>query len=215
VRWLHDALIEDLLDRAVQAAGGAVVRPARWSPSVRLLRAVAWARPAEVPPAQSGLLDRSLPRVDFADGWQIRTWRRMPTDPVVWSDAIFHDPPGWVRTLMLLRNAAVGLVGIERGDSSAFDVLARSEREAVVGTDAGHLDFRASILVDRGRVTLSTIVHVHNRRGRLYLRAVRLAHPAIVRGMLRRASRRLALGTRAGPAALGGAGRAADGGIAS
>jgi hypothetical protein len=93
---------------------------------------------------------------------------------VVWSDAIFRDPPGWVRALMLLRNAAVGLVGIERGDSSAFDVLARSEREAVVGTDAGHLDFRASILVDRGRVTLSTIVHVHNRRGRLYLRAVRL-----------------------------------------
>lgn len=38
VRWLHDALIEDLLDRAEAAVDGAVARPARWSPWVRLLR---------------------------------------------------------------------------------------------------------------------------------------------------------------------------------
>lgn len=40
VRWLHDALIEDLLDRAEAELHGAVARPARWSPWVRLLRAV-------------------------------------------------------------------------------------------------------------------------------------------------------------------------------
>jgi hypothetical protein len=39
VRWLHDALIEDLLDNAARAAGHPPVRPARWSPWVRLLRA--------------------------------------------------------------------------------------------------------------------------------------------------------------------------------
>lgn len=38
VRWLHDALLEDLLDRAEAQADGVVVRPARWSPWVRLLR---------------------------------------------------------------------------------------------------------------------------------------------------------------------------------
>ncbi|MEV8436613.1 SRPBCC family protein [Actinosynnema sp. NPDC051121] len=41
VRWLHDALIEDLLDNAARAAGHPPVRPARWSPWVRLLRATA------------------------------------------------------------------------------------------------------------------------------------------------------------------------------
>ena len=41
VRWLHDALIEDLLDRAEDELHGSVARPARWSPWVWLLRAMA------------------------------------------------------------------------------------------------------------------------------------------------------------------------------
>ncbi|MFI9009715.1 SRPBCC family protein [Actinosynnema sp. NPDC053489] len=41
VRWLHDALIEDLLDNAARAAGHPPVHPARWSTWVRLLRAAA------------------------------------------------------------------------------------------------------------------------------------------------------------------------------
>ncbi|GAA3461965.1 SRPBCC family protein [Saccharothrix longispora] len=47
VRWLHDALVEDLLDRAGRMAGHPPARPARWSPWVRLLRAGArrFARP--------------------------------------------------------------------------------------------------------------------------------------------------------------------------
>lgn len=40
IRWLHDALIEDLLDRAATAVGHPPTRPARWSPWVRLLRRV-------------------------------------------------------------------------------------------------------------------------------------------------------------------------------
>ena len=39
-RWLHDALIEDLLDNAERELTGAVARPATWSPYVRQLRAL-------------------------------------------------------------------------------------------------------------------------------------------------------------------------------
>jgi hypothetical protein len=39
VRWLHDALIEDALDRAETATAGRPVPARRWSPWVRLLRA--------------------------------------------------------------------------------------------------------------------------------------------------------------------------------
>lgn len=39
IRWLHDALIEDLLDRAATAIGQPPTRPARWSWWVRTLRA--------------------------------------------------------------------------------------------------------------------------------------------------------------------------------
>ncbi|OLT24436.1 hypothetical protein BJF83_24225 [Nocardiopsis sp. CNR-923] len=44
-RWLHDALIQDCLDRAERALTGTVRAPARWSPYVRLLRALASRRP--------------------------------------------------------------------------------------------------------------------------------------------------------------------------
>ncbi|MGH9025618.1 MAG: SRPBCC family protein [Acidimicrobiia bacterium] len=40
VRWLHDALLDDLLDRAELELTGFVARPARWSPWVRFLRSL-------------------------------------------------------------------------------------------------------------------------------------------------------------------------------
>ncbi|MGW6951200.1 SRPBCC family protein [Streptomyces xanthophaeus] len=40
-RPLHDACLEDSLDRAELARTGAVARPARWSPYVRFLRTLA------------------------------------------------------------------------------------------------------------------------------------------------------------------------------
>ena len=41
VRWLHEALIQDLLDNAQREATGRPANPRRWSPWVRLLRRVA------------------------------------------------------------------------------------------------------------------------------------------------------------------------------
>ncbi|MGW9373321.1 hypothetical protein ACWGVR_25240 [Streptomyces xanthophaeus] len=43
-RPLHDACLEDSLDRAELARTGAVARPARWSPYVRFLRTLATGR---------------------------------------------------------------------------------------------------------------------------------------------------------------------------
>lgn len=38
VRWLHDACLEDLLDRAERELTGTVSSPAAWSPAVRVIR---------------------------------------------------------------------------------------------------------------------------------------------------------------------------------
>jgi hypothetical protein len=40
-RWMHDALLEDCLDRAEHALTGSVYHPARWTRRVRLLRWIA------------------------------------------------------------------------------------------------------------------------------------------------------------------------------
>lgn len=189
VRWLHDAVLEDLLDRAEVALGVGPARPARWSPWVQLLWRLGSPRAQEVSAPVTPLLAAALERVDWSDAYAVPCDRGMPADPQVWADAVFRDPPGWVLALLGLRQALVGLVGIERADSAAFNTLARRDDEVLLGTDAGHLDFRVSIWRTSDAVTVTTVVQCHNRRGRLYSMLVRRVHPAVVRAMLSRAAR--------------------------
>jgi hypothetical protein len=193
IRWLHDALIEDLLDNAELAATGRLRKPAAWPAVVRWQHRLSWPKATFSPlPERATLARAAMEHPDLVDSWKIPVWSGMPADPGTWAAAIFHRPPGWVSALMRLRNRLAGLIGIERGDQHSFDPIARTDSEHLLGTDAGHLDFRASILVEPHAVILTTVARTHNRRGRVYLAIIRVVHPAIARGMLRDASRRLA-----------------------
>lgn len=143
------------------------------------------------------LLARAVGRVDWSDAHAVAVAPGTPTDPQAWADAVFRDPPGWVTTLLGVREALVGLVGIDQGGPSSFDTLTRTAHEVLLGTDERHLDFRASVLREPDRVVVSTVVQLHNRRGRAYFALVRVVHPTIVRAMLTRAARRVAARTTA------------------
>ena len=192
VRWIHDAVLEDLLDRAEAAVGAGPARPARWSPWVRLLRRLDGPRARPVPVPETPLLATALPRVDRADAYSVRVFRGASTDPQVWADAIFRDLPRWV----------IGAAGSARepggvGGASPVAGARRSTRwparptRCCSGRTRLHLDFRASVLREPHRVVLSTVVQLHNRRGRAYFAPVGRVHPMIVRAMLSRAARRL------------------------
>jgi len=200
IRPAHDAVLEELLDRLAAATGNPPVRPSVPSVHARLLRWIQ--RPgtkvADVP--LDGLAAGALPRIDYSDAFAVERRRETPADPQAWADAIFHSPPAWVVTLMGLREALVGLVGIERGTPDAFAVLAKDDDEVLLGSDAGHLDFRAVVRTESERVVLSTVVQLNNRRGRAYFGLVRLVHPMVVRSMLRRAAVKVARKSNAGGA---------------
>jgi len=149
-----------------------------------------------VPVSATGLLAGALPRVDWSDAYRVARPDDSPTDPQVWADAIFHSAPRWVRGLIAIRQAAVGLVGIDRGRPDTFDTVTRTDHEVLLGTDERHLSFRASVLTRADRVVLSTVVQVHNRRGRAYSALVRAVHPIIARAVLARAARILSLTDR-------------------
>ena len=85
-------------------------------------------------------------------------------------------------------------MGIDRAGRRAFDPVARTDDEVLLGIDQSHLGFRASVLCEPKRVVVSTVVHLHNRRGGLYWLVVRRLHPAVVRAMLRRAAARMPRG---------------------
>ncbi|MGJ5755804.1 uncharacterized protein DUF2867 [Streptomyces puniciscabiei] len=167
VRWMHDTVVEEVFDNAARAATGTAIRPARWSPWVRWLHRVTWPRAtAGALPEGARLARAAFERTHYSDAWRMPLRPGMPRDPEAWR-------------------------GVLRG--AAFLVVGREGGEVLLGEDAGHLDFRASIHLDDGQVTLSTLVRIHNWRGRLYWAVVQRVHPFMARGMLRRIHRRLAL----------------------
>ncbi|MGP8297740.1 DUF2867 domain-containing protein [Streptomyces inhibens] len=167
IRPVHGTVVEELFDNIERAATGRVLTPVRRSPRVRLLNRLLWDRPRAVDlPAAARLAHGAFPRTDFQDAWQMELLPGMPQEPEAWE-------------------------GVLRGAS--FPVVGRADGEILLGKDARHLDFRASILVADGRVTLGTVARLHNTAGRLYFAVVRLVHPFMARMMLRRIHRRLAL----------------------
>jgi hypothetical protein len=145
-----------------------------------------------VPVPSTALLADGLTEVTWSDAYAAALPAGgMKCDPQEWADAVFRHPPGWVRVLLGLRQLAVWAFEIEAGDHHAFDTLDRRRDEVLLGIDQRHLNFRASVLLSRDRVVVSTVVAVHNRRGVAYSSLVRQVHPWVVRSLLARAVQRL------------------------
>jgi hypothetical protein len=117
--------------------------------------------------------------------------------------------PGWVNRLMALRNAVVALVGLKNlghigavdadkagsayrvGDRAGiFSVLYLADDEVILGDSDRHLDVQVSVHrvfgKDAGAITVTTVVHVKNALGRIYMLFVVPVHKLIVPAMLRR-----------------------------
>ncbi|MFG6448867.1 DUF2867 domain-containing protein [Roseateles sp. BYS180W] len=121
---------------------------------------------------------------------------------------VFQQTPPWIDGLMGLRNRLAGLAGLKNvgtladldpGKPSAayqlgdrvgiFTLCLRSEAEVLMGIDDKHLKVvvslhRAQLQADaRTTATITTVVHVHNWLGRLYMLPVTPVHRVIAKRM--------------------------------
>jgi hypothetical protein len=121
--------------------------------------------------------------------------------------AVVSRTPEWVNFLMTVRNRIVALVGLKNlghigafensksassyrvGDRvGIFSLLHLSDREIVLGDSDKHLNVQVSVCKvasgERESVAVSTVVHVHNALGKIYMLFVapihRLVAPAIL-----------------------------------
>ncbi len=147
-----------------------------------------------------------VPAPDFADVVIVAipsSADEIPADPEWWAERVFNvrSAPWWVRALLGLRQALVGLVGIPKGDASAFDVAHVRGEEALIATNDRHLDFRAAIGIDveRRLLRITTAVVLHGWRGRLYFAPVSFLHGPVTRSLAQAAVRRLRGGEAAVP----------------
>ncbi len=151
-------------------------------------------------------LSSGLKPIDFADCYHGHTSRRGLAALQV-AHAMFEQPPGWVNALMSLRNRIVRWFGLKTPETvpkgslgpqvGVFPLLSHSPGEVVLGLDDKHLDFRIWLAVrdksDGTEVWTSTLIRFNGASGRIYLFLIMPFHKLLVRHMLRRALRMLAV----------------------
>ncbi len=119
---------------------------------------------------------------------------------------VVRQTPAWVNGLMALRNRLVALAGLKDlghlgGPGTAratddyrvgdrigiFSLLHLAPDEVLLGDSDKHLDVVVSVCkAPQGAVSVTTVVHVHNWLGRLYMLPVTPLHKIIVRAMLKK-----------------------------
>jgi Protein of unknown function (DUF2867) len=149
---------------------------------------------------------QALPHCDFADCYQFDDlWQDKSAFETYLT--LTARTPGWMNALMTIRNQAVRLVGLKHlgnlstavnsKPASAYKIGDRvgifslkhvQSDEVILFDDDKHLHVQLSLVkhaVDgKPMVSLSTVVHIHNRLGRFYMAIVGPVHSFIVPRML-------------------------------
>lgn len=145
---------------------------------------------------------------DFVDAFAITIPVGATNDIDELARIAFERHAWWIRTLTVARDIVMSTVGLKSsravGLAAAahgpvigyFPVLAKDSTELIFGVNDRHLDFLVSIQICSDSVfgrelIASTVVHCHNRLGRIYMKVIAPFHRLIVRANLERAVKEL------------------------
>jgi Protein of unknown function (DUF2867) len=153
----------------------------------------------------SGAIVPYLPGAHFADSYRVAVAHPERTALQHFMQAL-RATPAWVRQLMRVRNRVVSLVGLKTLDTwdpqpdsievgsrlGIFELIRISDDEVIAGDADKHL--RVVLSVQRlpatehqpAAVSLTTVVHIHNWLGHLYMLPVGPAHKLIAPSVLKR-----------------------------
>jgi hypothetical protein len=165
-------------------------------------------RVALVPAPRDSQIAMYLPGANFFDTYEVPIEDASMSAIEIYLHAVSRTP-AWIERLMFLRNRIVGVFGLKDlgslgsvdaskavasyrvGDRvGIFVIHALSEAEVILADSDKHLDARVSVCktgaIGQPSVAITTVVHVHNLLGRLYVSVVVPIHRVIVPAMLRR-----------------------------
>ena len=160
----------------------------------------------EIP--SNSTVSQYLPGADFFDCFQIQIGHSDLTAMEAFL-SIMSRTPCWIDRLMVIRNRVVKLFGLKNlGRLSAvdkskpagsykvgdrvgiFSIAHLSDDEVVLMDSDRHLDVKVALQKspdgDESCIAVSTIVHIHNRLGRIYMFFVGPIHKLIVPATLSR-----------------------------
>jgi hypothetical protein len=144
-------------------------------------------------PRRSALGKDLIERADFRDAYRAPL-SRLDLSVVEIFFVIFARRPGWMNLMLIARNKAAALAGLEVPTTSEIMNMEKKDRyfvgekigpwpifflssdELVAGRDNKHMDFRVSIMKvrdgTRPSVVVSTVCVVHNKFGQYYLSSI-------------------------------------------
>lgn len=170
-----------------------------------------YTRPYACEAPSDSLISPLLPGAYFHDATAIAVAGSQATALDHFLQALRHTPQ-WVDTLMVLRNRVVSLLGLkDLGALSHLDpakpgsayvvgervgiftLIRNTPDEALLGDQDKHLDVTLSVhraahpAGSQATVTVTTVVHVHNLLGRIYMLPVtpmhRIIGPAVLKAI--------------------------------
>ena len=149
-------------------------------------------------PLQS-IVQARLHDADFYDAYEVLNSQPERCALQLWIDAL-QKSPAWIEKALILRNAIVSKFGLKTSARSPlklaneykvgervgiFTVLSISDAEVVMGDPDKHLDFLISICkTTNNKVVISTVVHIHNWMGHVYMFFVKPMHRIIAPTLL-------------------------------
>ena len=159
-------------------------------------------------PSTSALSRAVIDNSSFHDSWRVPL-ARPELGIVDIFFALFGHTPIWMKLLLIVRNAAARLVGLQAptvaeimkpgmretyriGEKiGPWPIFFIGGNEIVAGRDNKHMDFRLSVLKatdgETTSVVVSTICTVHNLFGKIYLFVIVPFHRSGVRSLMRNA----------------------------
>lgn len=156
------------------------------------------------PPMQSRLSDW-YGHADLVDSFAVQIPQDAGTNIRSIAHAILGQPAPWFKVLLSVRDRFARVFGLETSaelrDANTesdridfFPILSVDDDELILGEDDKHLNFRVSLLLQRGTsgpglVLATTVVRCNNHLGRIYLAAIKPFHQAVVRSNLQRAAK--------------------------
>src|SRR5262245_29844870 len=166
-------------------------------------------RAASVPLPPESAIAKAYASTNLADAYSIELPTGASTNPELLARFIFDNQAPWISSLIAVRDTLVAGFGLKTAKHlaslnaengarrlSIFKIYSTSPTEVVLGEDDKHLDFRLSVLCSgqsspaaKRHLTLSTVVHCHNRLGRLYILLIAPFHRLVVQSSLRSAAR--------------------------
>lgn len=164
--------------------------------------------PIEVP--GDSAISRHLEGAHFHDCYETSIESAAPTALHIYLGVVAQTP-SWVNGLMAVRNRAASIFDLKNlgplgavapakpasayrvGDRvGIFSLLELTDNEVILGDHDKHLQVRLSVFKrscgGRHSVAVSTVVHVHNMLGHVYMGFVAPVHKRIVPALLARAA---------------------------